>query len=170
MDHRARWWIRRLGLHAHPEGGWYCETYRAGQTIPAVALPPHFHGDRVCGTAIYYLLAEGQFSHLHRLRADEIWHLYDGGPLILHLFDDERGYSRLQLGTDARSLPQAVVTAGTWFGASCASPRGYALVGCTMAPGFEFADFELADRADLLERFPGHAEIIESLTGSPDVA
>lgn len=143
----ARHWIQELGLQPHPEGGWFRETYRAaGMT-----------NGRNHSTAIYFLLEGGQFSALHRIRSDEVWHFYDGDPLEIH----QLGRDVIPLGPDH---PQAVVPAGTWFGARLRDGRGFALVGCTVAPGFDFADFELARRSDLLSQFPAHRDIILSLT------
>jgi predicted cupin superfamily sugar epimerase len=126
--------IRRLGLARHPEGGWYVETYRA----PAPA------GERAACTAIYFLLPAGERSHWHRVDAVEIWHWYAGAPLRLELSPDGRTQSSLLLGNDlaAGQLPQGVVAAGVWQAAE--SLGDWTLVGCTVAPAFEFAGFEMA--------------------------
>lgn len=158
MTHAASW-IAALGLEPHPEGGWYKETHRAGLTV---AL-----GDdrRSASTAIYYCLEHGQCSRLHRIRSDEVWHLYAGTGLTVHVFD-ARGYAALRLGLDlaAGERPQQVVRAGAWFGATVDAPGGWALVGCTVAPGFEFADLEFADRAALTAAHPERAGLIARLT------
>ena len=151
--------IERLGLQPHPEGGYFLETYRAEHSIK--------DGDRqrAVSTAIYYLLCEGAVSHLHRIDADELWHAYAGSGLRVHIFD-ESGYRFLDIGTDlsAGQRPQGVVPAGAWFGAELLNADDYALVGCTVAPGFEFTSFELADRALLLARYPEQRSVIERLT------
>ncbi len=174
-------WIRALGLRPHPEGGWFRETYRARETVHMAALPPRFGGARALGTCIYFLIERPQVSRLHRLRADEVWHLYAGGPLNLHLLLPDGEYRRLRLGAgDEGDLPpavgvtgaaaaaigpfQAVVPAGCWFGASVDEPGTFALAGCTLAPGFDEADFELGEREALLARFPQHAALIMALT------
>ena len=161
----AQHWIERLDLQPHPEGGWYRQTYRASLTLPHAALPG-FAGDRAASTAIYFLLAGDQFSALHRLRSDEVWHFYAGSGLIVHVIDPGGTYSVLLLGNDAASGEQfqAVVPAGCWFGSSLRHPNSYALVGCTVAPGFDFADFEMAKRAELIAHYPQHRAVIERLT------
>ena len=123
-------------------------------------------GLRPVGTAIYYLLAEGQVSRIHRLRSDEVWHHYAGDDLLLHLFPAEGDYRMVRLGSGGQrgASPQAMVPAGCWFGAAPAGPQGWVLTGCTMAPGFAFADFELGRRRDLLARCPEQAALIERLT------
>jgi hypothetical protein len=162
----ARRWIDALQLHRHPEGGYFRETYRSEETIAAASLPPRFGGDRAFSTAIYFLLEGEDFSALHRIKQDEVWHFYDGAALTIHVIDPAGNYSRILLGRnlEAGELPQAVVRAGCYFGASVSDSRSYSLVGCTVAPGFEFADFELADREELCRLYPQHRQIIEGLT------
>jgi uncharacterized protein len=163
----AQHWIDRLNLQPHPEGGWYRQTYRAALTLPRSALAGH-SGDRAASTAIYFLLADEQFSALHRLRSDEVWHFYTGSSLIVHVITPDGGYQQLLLGSDPESDEQfqAVVPAGCWFGSSLRHPNTYALVGCTVAPGFDFADFEMARRDQLTAQYPQHRTIIERLTRS----
>lgn len=166
MHASARIWIDRLALQPHPEGGWFREVYRAGDMLPAAALPPRFRGDRACATAIYFLIESGEFSAFHRIRSDELWHFYAGGGLRVHTLDPSGSHDVLRLGRDpeAGELPMAVVRAGLWFAAECAETDSWALVGCTVAPGFDFEDFELADRAALCARYPEQAELIRRLT------
>lgn len=165
MTAEAQDWIEKLGLQPHPEGGYYRETYRAEQRLMGCCLDFH-EGPRVMSTAIYFLLPGDQFSTLHRLRSDEMWHFYAGNPLTLHLIDREGNLSQIRLGRNFQNgeVFQAVVKAGCWFGATVDEPEGYALVGCTVSPGFEFEDFELGERNKLLEQYPQHREIIERLT------
>jgi len=151
--------IRELGLRPHPEGGYYRETYRSARCDA---------GGRAASTMIYFLLPQGHVSRLHRIDADEGWHLYLGGPLEIYELDDQAPHAApgvTRLGTDLRrgERPQHVVAAGRWFGAAPAAGAAYALVGCTVAPGFEFARFELADRATLIARFPRARALIERL-------
>jgi predicted cupin superfamily sugar epimerase len=160
----ADFWSRTLGLAPHPEGGAYRETWRAAES--ASGLPDRFGGPRALGTAILYLLRAGERSCLHRLRADELWHFHEGGPLHLHLLAPGEGYRRLTLGRDPGrgEKLQCVVPGGTWFGAEPAEGAEFALVGCTCAPGFEYGDFEMGSREDLLARFPEQRALVERLT------
>jgi uncharacterized protein len=160
MNRDADYWIGRLGLSPHPEGGFYRVTYTADLTLDKSALPSRFQGDRAASPAIYFLLDGGDFSAFHRIAADELWHFYAGSTLIVHVIDPEGHASELSLGEEF----QGVVKAGCWFGARVKDPMGFALVGCTVAPGFAFADFELAKRADLVRAYPAHRELIEALT------
>ena len=179
MYEEAQDWIRTLDLAAHPEGGYYRETYRSDiriSNIPISDIPitvgsaDHHEkaaaGSRSLSTAIYFLLEREQISSLHRIRSDEAWHFYAGSGLLVEgiLTSGERKTWRLGLDADAGERPQCVVPAGTWFGAHLVDKTKYALAGCTVAPGFDFADFELARRGDLLSQFPQHADLIRRLT------
>jgi predicted cupin superfamily sugar epimerase len=166
---QARDWIDRLGLVRHPEGGWYRETYRSTETIARTALPARFDGDRVFATAIYYLLEGDDISALHRIRQDEGWHFYDGSPLTLHLIAPDGSYSTCRLGRDlaAGQQPQALAPAGWFFAATVDDPDSFSLAGCTVAPGFDFADFEMPSRDELSRLYPQHRNLIERLTCQP---
>ena len=158
--------IRNYKLKAHPEGGYFRESYRSTGTIPAAALDGSFIGPRSYSTAIYFLLPEGSISRLHRIKSDEIWHFYLGGPLNLaQIMPDGRVVS-VTLGRDIKAGQefQHVVPAGCWFGASPSPGSGFSFVGCTVAPGFDFADFELARPAKLLAQFPQAGKIIKKLS------
>lgn len=161
----ARYWIQMLGLQPHPEGGHYRETYRSSQRLMGCCLHEHT-GPRVAATAIYYLLKGGEFSASHRLRSDEMWHFYTGSPLRIYVIYETGDLQQIVLGStpEKGETFQAVIPAGCWFGAVVDDPEGYALVGCTVAPGFEFEDFELGDRQRLIELYPQHRHIIEMLT------
>lgn len=161
----ARYWIDHLGLEPHPEGGYFRQTYRAERIIPREALSG-FTGPRAASTAIYFLLEGKNFSAFHRLQSDEVWHFYAGSPLTIHVIEPSGSYSEISLGNDpdAEQVFQAVVPAGCWFASHVADWNSWALVGCTVAPGFDFADFEIAEREELLKRYPQHREIIERLT------
>ena len=156
----------RLNLAPHPEGGYYAETYRAAGVIPASALPPQFAGGRNYSTSILYLLTEGDKSRLHRIRQDEVWHFHLGGPLRLVMIFTDGYFREVILGPDIMSgqRPQFAVPAGCWFGAAPLTGAGYCLMGCTVAPGFDFADFELADGPALAASFPAHAGLIAEFT------
>lgn len=162
----ARYWIDKLQLAPHPEGGYYRQTYRSEFTIAREALPPSFSGPRAASTAIYFLLEGENFSALHRLHSDEVWHFYAGSPLLVHVIDVAGEHAKILLGCnpDAGEVPQRVVRAGNWFGSHVADWTSWALVGCTVAPGFDFADFALAKRNEMLTAYPQHSEIIHRLT------
>lgn len=162
----AQTWIRKLGLKPHPEGGYYRETYRAAESVSPGASPGQARGSRSLSTAIYFLLKRGQVSCFHRIMSDEIWHHYAGGSVIIHGLTSKGRHIQFKLGTcqSRGERPQAVIPAGIWFGAVLAPGVSFALVGCTVAPGFDFADFELAGRADLMRQFPRHKAIIRTLT------
>ena len=164
----AAFWIEHLDLRPHPEGGYFRETYRATETIAGSALPARFDGSRAVATAIYFLITRDAFSALHRIRSDEIWHFYAGDAVTLAVLDAD-GAAKLATESLGRDLargesPQVVIPAGAWFGAEVASSGSFALVGCTVAPGFDFADFELGERASLLRQYPQHRGVIERLT------
>ena len=160
------YWIQALGLAPHPEGGYFRETYRSAEVLETRDLPARFSGPRAHSTAIYFLLPGDQISALHRIKSDEIWHFYTGTALTLTLIHPDGRLDALRLGADppGGEAFQAVVPQGCWYGAAVDDTRSYALVGGTVSPGFGFADFELADRAALLARFPQHHEAIRRLT------
>jgi predicted cupin superfamily sugar epimerase len=162
----ARYWIEKLRLEAHPEGGYFRQTYKSGMAIARDALPPGFSGARAASTAIYFLLEGKNFSAFHRLRSDEVWHFYAGSALVVHVIDSSGQYSSILLGSDTETgqVFQAVVRAGCWFASEVEDGRGWALVGCTVAPGFEFEDFEMGKREELTGRYPRHRELIRRLT------
>jgi predicted cupin superfamily sugar epimerase len=162
MASRARALIDTLGLIPHPERGYYVETYRAATRVRATS----HGGDRSASTAIYFLITGDEpVTSLHRLKSDETFHLYEGGPLdIVRLFSDGRSdVARLGLDLAAGERPQIVVPAGTWFGTELTRGATHCLVGCTVAPGFEFADFELAEGPELEARYPVAAERIRRM-------
>ncbi|MFQ5583546.1 MAG: cupin domain-containing protein [Calditrichia bacterium] len=165
MKGDAQYWIEKLALQPHPEGGYYRETYRSQEVIDTACLPPRYNSDRNLSTAIYYLLQGDQFSAFHRLRSDEIWHFYTGSPLLLHTIEESGKYSKIILGPDFEKgeVFQAVVPHGGWFGAEVTVANSFSLLGCTLAPGFDFADFELGNRKALIQQFPRHAELIKRL-------
>jgi len=163
---KAQDWIKRLELQAHPEGGYYKETYRCNESLTPVNLPQRFEQSHCFSTAIYYLLEAPQFSAFHRIKQDEVWHFYHGSTLTIHVININGKYLKLKLGNNPKQgcSFQHVIQAGDWFAASVDDPTGFSLVGCTVAPGFEFTDFELAKRNQLIELFPKHHQIIKQLT------
>jgi predicted cupin superfamily sugar epimerase len=162
----ADYWIGKLNLQPHPEGGYFRETYRSHEVILKQALPQRFEGDRVFSTSIYFLLKDPEYAAFHAIQQDEVWHFYEGSSLTIHIIDQSGAYSALKLGRDIEGGEsfQAVVKAGCWFAAAVNNEKACALVGCTVAPGFEFADFEMADRSRLIDLYPAHKEIIEKYT------
>ena len=162
---RAQELIDSLGLVPHPERGYYVETYRASLKLPE--LPPPHSGTRAASTAIYFLVTREQpTTYLHRLLSDEMFHFYEGGPLdVLMLGPTGPGELR-RLGTNvaAGERPQILIPAGTWFAAELADGASHCLIGCAVAPGFEFADFELAAGPELGARYPAHAARIARMT------
>ncbi len=158
--HDAQFWIAQLGLEFHPEGGYFKESYRSGLSLQLSV------GARAAGTAIYFLVTADRPSRFHRLQTDEIWHYYQGDALEICCISPEGQLEIKVLGADilAGESLQLLVPAGTWFGARVRAGETYTLCGCTMAPGFDFADFELATRQSLLQTFPEHALLIQALT------
>ncbi len=149
--------IAHFALVPHPEGGFYRRTWRSAGEIPPDALPSGFASARPFGTAILFLLRQGEYSLLHRIRQDELWHFYLGGPLRLALLRLDGSADEVTLG---RNFPagqhlQYAVPAGCWFGATPGPGSAFSLVGCTVSPGFDFADLELGRREALLAAFPG---------------
>lgn len=157
MNDDARRLIADLRLLPHPEGGYYRETYRSQR---AVETP---NADRRGAlTNIYFLLTGETFSAWHRIDADETWHFYRGTGLVIPAIDDGGRLNEIALGPDGPW--QTTIPAGTYFAAYVPDSSGYALVGCSVAPGFDFAGFELPAREELAARYPQHAEIIARLT------
>ena len=164
--HTARSLITELELQPHPEGGWFREVFRSAGRLQPSALPERYLGSRAYATSIVYLLETGEVSRFHRLRSDELWHFYEGAPLLLHTLSDNGDHTVRTLGRDLRNGEQFMlpVPQDVWMAAEVRSAPGYSLLGCTVAPGFDFSDFELGKRADLLAAFPAQNSIIERFT------
>jgi predicted cupin superfamily sugar epimerase len=158
--------VERLGLVPHPEGGYFREVFRAATMLEHPGIPAGEDARRCSGSLIYYLLETGDFSAFHRVRwTDEIWHFYAGGPVELHTIDESGRHTVTTLHNSlGETEPACVVPAGHWQAARLADDSPWALCGCTVAPGFEFADFEMPSGAELQRRFPAHTALIESLT------
>ena len=165
--------VDRLELRPHPEGGFYAETFRDELSVstsrPKLGAGGSSTEPRAASTAIYFLLPAGKVSRLHRIRSAEVWHAYLGAGTLVVVQLNASGVTRTRLGKDVlgRERLQHVVPAGSWFGAYIedhGDASAYALVGCTVAPGFDFADFEMAKRSDLLARFPNERDVIVKLT------
>ena len=162
----AEYYIKSLELQKHPEGGWFKEVYRSTEEIAKEHLPDRYTGTRHHSTSIYFLLTSDTFSAFHRIKSDELWHFYDGFPVTIYMIDDDGNYSEITLGRDIErsEILQCVIPHGVWFGAKVNSHDSFCLVGCTVAPGFHFDDFELGEREELLKMLPEHKEIIKKLT------
>ena len=159
--------IERFGLQPHPEGGYFRETFRgADKVVRELTRDAAPDETRSSSTAIYYMLCDGAHSAWHRIRSDEVWHFYAGEPIDVHIIDTAGQLLTHRLGnalTHHDAVFQAVVPAGHWFAAELCDPEAFALVGCTVAPGFEFSEFELADMAALTKAYPQHEAVIRRL-------
>lgn len=161
----ASYWVSALSLSPHPEGGFFKETYRASDIIPKGVFGERFSGPRNAATGIYYLLEAGDFSAFHRIRSDEMWHFYAGGSLELHILHEGRHHA-VRIGRhvhDGEAL-QYVVPAGAWFASTPVKGAPYSLLGCTVSPGFDFADFEMASSTELTREYPAFANVISTFT------
>ena len=164
--------IKQLDLTPHPEGGFYRQTYRSEERITRSKVGSGGIQYRA-STGIYYLLRDHAYSAWHRIGSDEMWHFYAGDPLLIHVIDQQGEWSTHRLGNmleQPDTVFQLVVPARCWFAAERAGSLGFSLVGCTVAPGFEFEDFELADTQNLLHRYPRHEAVIRRLAPGRDTA
>ncbi|MGL1888276.1 MAG: cupin domain-containing protein [Reichenbachiella sp.] len=155
------YWVAKLDLLPHPEGGFYKETYRSNKLY----MRDGDGATRNVSTGIYFLLNEGGFSAFHRIKSDEMWHFHDGGGLNIHVIHPDGRYELMQLGLDLEKgqLPQLIVPAHAWFASENIQKDSFTLVGCTVAPGFDFRDFELASQEELIRLVPSQEELIERL-------
>ncbi len=148
------------------EGGYYVETYRSGDQISRAHLPDHYAGDRRLSSAILYLLTPDTFSSLHRLKSDEVFHFYFGDPVTMLQLHPDGSHELITLGHDiaANQQVQVIVPKGSWQGCFLNKPGKFALMGTTLAPAFDFTDFEPADRNTLLKKYPAQKDLILHLT------
>jgi len=161
----ASYYIEKLGLQKHPEGGFYSENYRSEEKIESVALPKRYPSERSFGTSIYFLLTTESVSNFHRLNSDEIWHFHAGGTACIHMISPEGELVSKIIGQDLEQQEQfqVVIPKHHWFAAEIIQ-GDFILVGCTVSPGFEFEDFELADRSTLASVYPDHTTLIGRFT------
>lgn len=161
QNYSVQQFIKHFDLQPHPEGGYYKETYRSDEMIPVNTLPSGFKGDRNMATAIYFLLEKGNFSAFHRIKSDECWHFYAGQTLEVYMIMPDGNLKIIKLGNNiaAGEVFQYVVPANTWFASAPANGSSFSFVGCTVVPGFDFRDFELAYASQLIQSFP-HQEVI----------
>jgi hypothetical protein len=158
--------IRLLHMEPHPEGGYFAEGYRSSEFLAREALPARYPGPRRTGTAIYYLLTAATFSEIHRVASDEIFHFYLGDPVEMLQLRPDGSTHRVAIGADlAQNMrPQVVVPHGVWQGSRLVPGGRFALLGCTVGPGFEYADYERGSRELLLAQYPEARELILALT------
>lgn len=159
--------IQKLKLEPHPEGGLFALHFRSNQQIKSCDTARYNNEERCSGSAIYYLLRNDEYSAWHRLKSEELWHYHRGSAVKLHMIDSH-GKLTSQLVGDPLNIPdaeyQVVIPADVWFAAENLDKNHYSLVGCTVSPGFEYKDFELADKEALTQLFPQHAEMIARLS------
>lgn len=155
MQNQIQQLIKKFNLLPHPEGGWYTETYRSKENV----------GDRSLLTSIYFLLTSDNVSRFHRIKSDELWYFHQGSAITVHTLD-ENGHTAHQLGNDIENgeQPYLLVKANTIFGSSLDTPESYALVSCAVAPGFDFRDFELFTKEELMKDYQEHEKVIDRLT------
>ena len=158
----VKYWVARLGLREHPEGGYYNETYRSDELVDKSALPARYKGFRAFSTSIYFLLPEGSFSAFHRIKSDETWYFHTGDPLEIFVLFPTGDLKQIILGLDEEAVLQYTVPHGTWFASRTLG--SFSLVGCNVSPGFDFADFEMGSCKELSETYPEHKEIIQAFT------
>jgi predicted cupin superfamily sugar epimerase len=164
--HTAEYFIKKLNLQKHPEGGYFCEVYRSDEETKSEHLPGRYGGARNHSTSIYFLLTADEFSAFHRIKSDETWHFYEGAAVTLHMINEKGNYSSVKVGSNSENdeVFQFTIPNGVWFAAEVAEPDSYALVGCTVAPGFHYDDFELGKRDEMLKQFHNSKDLITRLT------
>lgn len=157
--------VEEYSLLPHPEGGYYKENYRSSEKISVNALPDRFSEAKSFSTAIYFLLEKGSFSAFHRIKSDECWHFYAGSALLIYVLSPDGGLEMIRLGNNLLKGErfQAIVPANCWFASEPAEGSAFSFVGCTVAPGFDFIDFDLGDKVVLSEQFPQHLQLLNRL-------
>lgn len=161
----AEYFIEKLGLESHVEGGYFKRSYYSYENITSKELSIKYEGERILWTSIYFMLMDGEVSNFHRLKSDEMWYYHAGSPLTIYMISPQGELSTFQLGLNIENgeLPQILVPKDYIFG-SAMNNSGFSLVGCMVSPGFDFKDFELFERQELLSKYPQHSEIIHKLT------
>ncbi|MGE7979984.1 cupin domain-containing protein [Psychrobacillus sp. NPDC093200] len=159
MKKDASYYIEFLGLEPHPEGGYFKSSFASTETLDVSGSSRNLY------TSIYFLLGEKDISHFHRLKSDELWYFHGGDPLVVHVIDPKGNYHEYKLGLDIANgeMPQVIVPKNSIFGSSVLEGGEFSLVGCMVAPGFEYEDFELFTQDELLENYPEHDFIIRKL-------
>jgi uncharacterized protein len=164
LNKNAEYWINKLNLQEHPEGGYFAETYKSEKLVRL----PEYDGPRHLCTAMYYMLTGEQFASFHIVKSDELWHFYAGSSLTLYIIERNGRLSKRRLGadTDKGEFLQVVVKSCSWFAASVNDASSYSLVGCTVSPGFDYRDWKLGDIKTLVTLYPQHQSVIEKYTRS----
>jgi len=152
-------WIKHLNLQPHPEGGWYREVFRSVNQVTRLDVAA---AKQAC-TSIYYLLEERDFSGFHRIASDELWYFHKGEPLLIHSIDKDGQYTAHELSDQPTGNLSVAIKAGLWFASEIPSKTGYTLVSCAVAPGFEFSEFEMAEKEALIADYPQHAKLLGKL-------
>jgi len=164
MHPKAKQYIKQLQLKKHPEGGYFREVYRSDELILPEHLPARYKSSRNFSTSIYFLLEGKQFSAFHLLQSDELWHFYDGCPVIIYIINQGGELTIKKLGKKKDCELQIAIEKQNWFAAEIEDKKSFAIFGCTVSPGFDFKDFQLGSRNQLIERFPQHKQLIHKLT------
>ncbi|AJS59773.1 cupin domain-containing protein [Paenibacillus sp. IHBB 10380] len=164
-EHDAKYYVTKLGLDPHPEGGYYKRTFESKEQTSDRELTVNFDGKRNLYTSIFFLLGSNDISHFHRLKSDELWYYHAGSPLTVHIIDENGDYKEFKLGInlDLGEVPQVQVPKNSTFGSSVTDEDTFSLVGCMVSPGFDFQDFELFTQDELLSKYPQHKDIIMKL-------
>ncbi len=162
----AAYWINKLNLLAHPEGGYYKEIYRSEEFIEQTVLPNRYSSKHSLSTSIYFLLNKNQISAFHKLQSDEIWHYHTGASLKIHIISNDGNYKEVKLGLSLEDgeSPQIIIPHNHWFAAELLDKSSFTLIGCTVAPGFDFTDFILGKQDILKKLFPQHSDLIVRMT------
>jgi predicted cupin superfamily sugar epimerase len=155
----AAYWIKRLDLLPHPEGGYYKEVFRSNQEV----IRKSGAGFKQACTSIYYLLEAKDYSGFHRLASDEIWYFHQGEPLYIHAIDSQGIYTRHELSVTGNGSLSVVIPAGLWFAAEIPAKNGFTLVSCVVAPGFDFSEFEMAKKDELSKQYPSYTHLFNKL-------
>jgi len=155
----AAFWIEKLGLQPHPEGGYYREVFRSDLQVSRSDSPAK---KQAC-TSIYYLLEGKDFSGFHRIASDELWYFHKGSALVIHAINEKGEHIAHEVSDSSTGSLSVSIEAGLWFAAEIPSGEGFVLVSCAVAPGFEFSEFEMADKGKLIELYPAHEGVLERL-------
>ncbi len=166
MHPKAKYYIDKLKLTPHPEGGYYREIYRSGEFIHIEGLPDRYKNKRAFSTSIYFLIEGRQISKFHRLKSDETWHFYDGCSIKIYILDENKNLNEIIIGKDLSegNLFQFTIKKNNWFAAELIEKDSFALIGCSVSPGFDFEDFELAERNYLIKNYPEYEIIVKKFT------